>query len=64
MLPTDQIFLKAVELGCNPMWARGMFGQGWHCTCERNEHGMDSQCSLITFKSVGITALVRRDSSL
>lgn len=63
MLPSDQVFLKAVELGCSPAWMRGIFGQAWHCMCEHNEHGMDQQCSMITFRSVGLTEPAQRDSS-
>jgi hypothetical protein len=57
----DAIFIKAVELGCNPLWADGIFGWGWHCGCARNEHGMDSQCSLITLVSVSLIGYAPRN---
>lgn len=31
--------------GCNPVWYDGIFGFAWHCSCEDNDHGCDSQCS-------------------
>jgi len=39
--------VKAVRDGCRPVWADGVFGWAWHCTCEDNRHGCDQQCSKI-----------------
>lgn len=45
----DEVFVRAVASGCEPVWARSMFGSmAWHCSCESNRHGLDQQCSLIT----------------
>lgn len=37
--------------GCTPLYADGMLGWAWHCTCEDNRHGCDQQCSVITEES-------------
>lgn len=43
----DQIFMQAVADGCQPIWADGILGWRWHCGCDDNRHGCDSQCSAI-----------------
>jgi hypothetical protein len=48
----DEIFLKATEAGCEPIWSDGLFGVRWHCGCINNRHGCDQQCSAITLNSV------------
>ena len=44
----DELYLRAVELGCFPIWRNGITGWAWHCNCLRNKHGIDQQCSIIT----------------
>lgn len=48
----DELFTMALEAGCNPFWADGIFGPAWHCGCEKRLHGFDSQCSMITVDSL------------
>jgi hypothetical protein len=43
---------KAVEAGCKPFWWDGIFGWAWHCGCDDLAHACDSQCSMITEKSL------------
>lgn len=31
----DELFIRAVELGCTPVWAN----YRWECRCPRNAHG-------------------------
>lgn len=47
----DRIFMLAVAKGCQPFWWDGIFGPAWHCGCDDDAHGCDSQCSMITEKS-------------
>ena len=48
----DNIFIKAVEVGCNPKWYNGIFGWAWHCGCSDFRHACDQQCSMITIESL------------
>jgi hypothetical protein len=48
----DVIFMRAVELGCNPQWLDGLFGWTWHCGCPDLRHACDSQCSMIMAHSL------------
>jgi hypothetical protein len=48
----DEIFQMAVAAGCDPQWYDGILGWRWHCGCENNIHGCDSQCSAMTKYSI------------
>lgn len=47
-----KLFLKAIAVGCHPVWHDGMFGPAWHCGCGDGRHQCDQQCSMITFSSL------------
>jgi hypothetical protein len=48
----DEIFLSAVQAGCQPFWHDGILGPAWHCGCAGNKHGFDRQCSMIPKSSI------------
>jgi hypothetical protein len=47
----DEIFLLAVANGCEPFYAKGVFGSTWHCNCPDNRHAIDQQYSTISLTS-------------
>jgi hypothetical protein len=51
-MSTDELFVKAIEAGCQPIWHDGIFGPAWHCGCDGLEHACDQQCSMITEASI------------
>lgn len=47
------LYCRARDYGCNPVWRVGLFGCGdWHCTCAHNQHGVDSDITVITWISI------------
>lgn len=48
----NDIYLKAVDVGCKPIWSDGIVGKAWHCGCDNLAHALDQQCSVITLASL------------
>ena len=55
-----KLYNKAIESGCTPVWYDGIVGLSWHCGCNDNIHGCDSQCSVITQESLVNVEKLRR----
>lgn len=52
----NQIYMRALEVGCTPLWWDGIHGWSWHCNCAEVNgyppHASDQQCSMLTIKSL------------
>ncbi len=52
----NEIYRRAIEVGCTPLWWDGMCGWAWHCNCPEVDgyppHACDQQCSMLTMKSL------------
>jgi hypothetical protein len=61
----DEIFLRAVQCGCEPVWDEsGLVGAAWYCECERENHGDCTRGAIVTLESLGLTLPAQRESSV
>ena len=51
----DELFLRAVELGCTPVWMRCQ----WECRCPECIHGIST-----TYPAISAPSLARAEAEL